>query len=198
MKTSKIFLLLAIVALAGLSTSASADLKTATVAFTSGNWKVLRDKDTMTDKIDCTGIYRDEYGVQLTAETLYVKVSGGLESVTVRFGDEQARPLRLPTETEKKIRAIMLTGTDLDQLQAVTRLRYQASTLVSGIKTGDLDLTGFTQALESIKAGCPLQTPAPVAEKTSDALNGSMCNVMLIARMRKQGIKDGQITAICQ
>lgn len=71
MKTPKIFVLLAIVALAGLSTSASADLKTATVAFTSGNWKVLRDKDTMTDKIDCTGIYRDEYGVQLTAETLY-------------------------------------------------------------------------------------------------------------------------------
>jgi hypothetical protein len=183
-----------------LSISAHANLKSATVAFTSGNWKVLRDQDTMTDKMNCTGIYRDDYGVQLTAESLYIKISGGVESVTLRFGEDQVRPLRLATEMEKKVRVIILTGTDLEQLQTVSRLRYQASTLVSGIKTGELDLKGFSQALENIKAGCPLQTPAsaPSAQKNSEALTGSTCNAELISRMRQQGLKDRQISSICQ
>lgn len=200
MKTGKFLTLMAAFAITVASSSASADLKSATVALTSGNWKVLRDKNTMTDKTDCTGIYRDDYGIQLTAESLYIRVPGGLETVTLRFGEEPARPLRLPTEMEKKVRVIILTGTDLEQLQAVSRLRYQASTLVSGIKTGDLDLTGFSSALENIRAGCPVQAPAAAttAPRSTEALTGSLCNVALINRMRQQGLKDSQIAAICQ
>jgi hypothetical protein len=198
MKTNNVIALLATIAVSTVSPSANADLKNATLASTSGNWKVLRDKDAMTDKTNCTGIYRDDYGVQLTAESLYIRVAGGLESVTVRFGDEPARPLRLPTEMEKKVRVIILSGTDLEQLNTVTRLRYQASTLVSGVKTGDLDLTGFPQALESIQSGCPAQASAPAAPRNTDALAASLCSVALVNRMQQQGLKDSQIAAICQ
>lgn len=200
MKTQPLITLLAAVALTLASSSASADLKNATVALKSGNGKVLRDKDTMTDKTDCTGIYRDDYGVQLTAKSLYIRVSGGLESVTLRFGDEPAHPLRLVTEEEEEIGVVILTGTEFEQLQTVSRLRYKALTLVSGVKTGELDLTGFSPALENIRAGCPVQVSATAtaAPEVSEPLIGILCNVALINRMRQQGLKDNKIAAICQ
>jgi hypothetical protein len=120
-----------------------------------GNWAVLRDKDPMTDKISCTGIYKGDYAVQLSDEALYVRVQGGIEAVTLRFNDEAPRPMRLAQEMEKKIRAVIFSGTDyMDVIQA-KRLRYQVMTLVSGVKQGDLDLTGIDQAYLHIKNGCP-------------------------------------------
>jgi hypothetical protein len=177
---------------------ANADLKNATIALTSGNWIVLRDKDTMTDKMECTGVYRNNYGIQLTEKSLYISISGGLESITLRFGDEPVQPLRLPKEIEKRARVVVLTGTDFEQLQNVARLRYQVSTLVSGVKTGDLDLTGLAPALQSIKAGCPVQASTADSPRSDEVLTGSLCNVTLVSRMRQQGLKDNQITAICQ
>ena len=181
--------------------SAQADLKTATTAFSSGNWKVLRDKDAMTDKTDCTGIYKSDFGIQLTEDTLFIRVTGGIESVTLRFGEDQPKPLRLATKMEKDIRSVILTGTEFDQLQNASRLRYQFSTLVSGLKTGEIDLTGFTPALENIKEGCPVQQSAPSPESTSQDTNsqiGALCTATLVARMRQQGLRSTQIHAICK
>lgn len=192
--------LLAIVAQLA-SHDAVADLKDATVAFRSGNWKVLRDKNTMTDKTDCTGIYKEDYGVQLVKDQLFVRVAGGIESVTLRFGDEPARPLRLPTEMEKKVRVIIVSGADFERLRDVSRLLYQSSTLVSGIKSGEIDLIGFGPALDNIRAGCPDQSSVPAAgaaAQTPNNLTGTMCNSALVARMQQNGLKDSQILAICQ
>ena len=181
--------------------SVQADLKTATTAFSSGNWKVLRDKDAMTDKTDCTGIYKNDFGIQLTQDTLFIRVSGGIESVTLRFGEDQPKPFRLSTKMEKDIRSAILTGTEFDELQNASRLRYQFSTLVSGIKSGEIDLTGFTPALENIKEGCPVQQPASSPESASQDPNsqtGTLCNATLVARMRQQGLRSTQIHAICK
>jgi len=183
------------------SHDALADLKNATVAFRSGNWKVLRDKDVMTDKTDCTGIYKEDYGVQLVKDQLFVRIAGGIESVTLRFGDEPARPLRLPTDMEKKVRVFIVSGADLEKLRDVNRLLYQSSTLVSGIKSGEIDLSGFGPALDNIRAGCPDQNSATASGAAAPApanLTGTMCNSALIARMQKNGLKESQILAICQ
>jgi hypothetical protein len=85
-------------------------LKNAQPTLKVGNWTVLRSVDTMTDKISCTGIYKSNYGVQLTPDTLFVKVVGGVESVTLRFGDEPARRMRMPSKIEKKSGRSPLTG----------------------------------------------------------------------------------------
>ena len=185
----------------GAASDAHANLKKATVAFKSGNWKVLRDKDVMTDKTDCTGIYKDDLGIQLVKDKLFIRIIGGIESVTLRFGDEPARPLRRPTDMEKSVRVIIVDGTDFEKLRDVNRLTYQSSTLVSGIKTGEIDLTGFGPALDSIRADCPDQDATATQAKevqSNSNLAGSLCNASLVARMQKNGLKDAQILAICQ
>ena len=48
-----------------------AQLSKGEVVFSGTNWKVLRTKDAMTDKISCTGVWRDEYRVQLGSDALY-------------------------------------------------------------------------------------------------------------------------------
>lgn len=198
MNKKVIITLLATILITLTSLPASANLKSAKVALVSGNWKVLHDKDMMTDKTDCTGIYKNNYGIQLTKDTLYISVPGGIQSVTLRFGDEPAQPFRLATEMEKKVGVIILTGSVFQKLQSVSRLRYQSSTLVDSVKSGDLDLTGLATALNSIKSGCPLRLASATTPKKTKAHGKSLCNSALVNRMRKHGLKDSEIDAICR
>jgi hypothetical protein len=172
-------------------------LKDAKVAFASGNWRVLRTINPMNDTTGCTGIYKEDYSVQMTSEKLYISIQGGIQGVTLRFGEKPARGFRLPEKIEKDIRSVIISGSDFAELVNSERLRYQVSTLVSGIKTGDLDLTGIRPALESIRSGCPIQEGA-VAVQTPASLAGALCSNVLVSRMKAQGIKDEQILAICQ
>lgn len=202
----KTYLLTTFAALIALTGSAAfAGLKDGQVAFKSGNWKVLRSIDSMKDTVDCTGIYKEQYGVQLTNDTLFVSVKGGLQSVTLRFGDKPARSLRLAEKMEKDIRSIIISGTDFSELIESDRLRIQASTLVSGIANEDFDLSGIKDALESIRANCPIQasaTPATKAEKpalpVTEKASPPVCTDLLVSRMKAQGLKEKQILAICK
>jgi hypothetical protein len=176
---------------------AAQGLKNATVAFTAGNWKVLRSIDQMKDTVNCTGIYKDNYQTQLTRDTLYIGVQGGLESVTLRFRDKPARSFRLAEKMEKEIRSIIISGSDFSELLESDRLRFQASTLVSGIKTDDLDLTGIREAQESIRSGCPIDPAAAAVGRTAPS-SSSLCSAILASRMKAQGLRDEQIAAICR
>jgi hypothetical protein len=183
--------------LVGTIHSHAQSLKDAKVAFKAGNWKVVRSIDPMKDTASCTGIYKENYTVQLTPDSLFIGVQGGVDTVTLRYGDKPARGLRLAQEMEKKIRSVILSGNDFNEIAGSGRLRYQVSTLVSGIKTDEIDLDGFEDALSNIRAGCSLQTEVAVQPKASPP-EGSMCTGLLVERMRVQGIKDVQIQAICR
>ena len=145
---------------------AAAALKDAKKTLTVGNWAVLQDKDLMTDKIDCTGIWKGNFQVQLSEVGFYFGVPGGIQSVTLRFDDEPAESLRLATKIEKDIRSVILEGSDLKRVLEAKRLRYQVSTLVRGLQQGEMDLTGIKEAYEHIKAGCPA-APKPKGEISS-------------------------------
>ncbi|RJF99050.1 hypothetical protein D3871_11400 [Noviherbaspirillum saxi] len=181
---------------------AHASLKDAMKVFKSGNWTVLRHTDPMKDTVNCTGIHKENYGIQLTEDSLYVSIRGGIQSVTLRFDDNPARSMRLADDIEKKINSVIISGTDFTELVSSNRLRVQVSTLVRGIANEDLDLTGIQSTLENIKAKCPAQKeevkPAavPLAPVSSAALTS--CSTELKARMKAQGIKDKQIEAICK
>lgn len=175
----------------------SAGLADAQIAYKSGNWKVLRSIDTMNDTVNCTGIYKENYGIQLTKDTLYVSVRGGLRSVTLRFGEKPARPLRLAEDMEKRVDSIIISGTDFAELLEGDRLRIQASTLVSGIATEDLDISGINSALENISNGCPIQPNVATTKKTEKGSTPS-CTEILVTRMKAQGLKENQINAICK
>ena len=169
----------------------------AEVAFNSGNWKVLRSVDPMKDNVVCTGIYKENYGVQLTINTLYVSVAGGIESISIRFNDKPAKALRIPDKIEKKIRSVIISGSDFSELIGSDRLRLQASTLVKGVANEDFNLSGIRGALESIKAGCPIQANA-AQMPTLDLPSASLCTDKLIQNMKAQGLEESQIAAICK
>jgi len=155
----KVFIALSIAVIILLSPSygLAQSLKDAPVVFRSGNWKVLRTVDKMNDKTDCTGIYKEDYGVQLTEDTLFLKVQGGVEAVTLRFGDKPAQKLRLAKELEKKIRSVMLTDSEFAELTGSGRLIYQVNTVLDSVKTNEINLSGFEEALANIQSGCPVK-----------------------------------------
>lgn len=173
---------------------AIAAFKDAKLAFKSGNWSVYRSIDSMKDTVNCTGVYKENYGIQLTDDTLFITVKGGLESVTLRFGDKSAHDLRLATEMEKKVGSIIISGADFAELLDSNRLRVQASTLIRGLANEDLDLSGLSQAVSNIKAECPIQASAGGERKAEKA---AVCSDVLLSRMRSQGLKESQILAIC-
>lgn len=174
-----------------------AGFEDAEVAFKTGNWKVLRSIDPMKDNVVCTGIFKENYGIQLTIDALYVSVKGGIQGVVLRFNDKPAKSWRIPEEIEKKIRSVIISGTDFSELIGSDRVRIQASTLVRGIANEDLDLSGIKGALESIKAGCPIQANASPTPKLDDPAT-SLCAEKLILRMRAHGLEESQIVAICK
>lgn len=165
MKTPNLITLVAMVVALGSNALADAQLNSPTIAFKSENWKVLYYKDIMSDKITCTGFYRDDYGVQLTANSLLIRVAGGLESMTLRFGDEQITPPRNLTDLERSSGIVELSGLEFAHVQSVNRIRYQASMRLSRYNAGDIDLTGLKQALENINANCPVPRATSVASK---------------------------------
>lgn len=135
-------------------------------------------------------------GIQLIKDMLFVSIKGGIETITLRFSDKPARSLRLPEEMEKKVRSIIISGSDFSELIESDRLRIMASTLINGIVNEDLDLSGIKDALESIRTGCPIQANASSTPK-SEKQPAATCTDALIFRMKAQGLKESQIFAIC-
>jgi hypothetical protein len=168
-------------------------------AFQSGDWTVYRSKGQMTDKTTCTGIYRGDPSYQISERTLYINVPGVIESVILRFGEEPAEPFRLATSMEKRIRAVSIAGGELDRLLATPRLRLQVGTLVSGIKTYDINLKGLPEALENIRAGCPGEAGASSSGQAArEASPTNSCDSALLGRMLANGVTQRQINAICR
>ena len=130
---------------------------------------------------------------------------GGLESVTLRFGDKPARSMRLAEKAEKDLRSIVISGNDFTELIESDRLRIQAFTLVGGITNEDFDLSTIKDVLDSIRGGCPVQVsgaPTENLEKplqtVSDKSIQPTCSDVILSRMKVQGLKEKQIRVICK
>ena len=196
-----------------VSTVVSAQaLKDAPTTLRTGNWSVLRSVDTMTDKVRCTGIYRSNYGVQLAAAAMYVKISGGIQSVTLRFGEDAPQAMRLPEKMEKEVNTVIIEGREFSQAVETNRLRIQALTLVRGMATEDLDVTGIKEAVDHIRSDCPIPPPASVPvtapapvlaataiqETRAPLATEKPCTDQLLTRLRAAGVTDKQINAACR
>lgn len=151
---NKLYCALFSLMLCGPATAAS--LKDAKTVFTSGNWKVLRNTDSMTDAISCTGIYKSDYAVQLTKDRLHLSVPDGVRGITLRFGDEPARSTRLPDRMEERLSIVTLAADEFSDLLRTNRLRVRVLTLLSGLEDFDLDVRGIQAAVDNIQSGCEL------------------------------------------
>lgn len=181
---------------------AMADLGSAVKAGRFGKWTVLRDIDKMTDKVSCTGVQGDKYEIQLSSDTLFARVSGGIESITLRFDQKPAQRLRLAKEMEKKVRAVIIDGPEFSEALDSNRILMEIGTLVSGIKTIEIDSTGIKEAVKFIADGCPLQqgsnSEVQAPAESSKASAQEICTPELKSRMKIAGIKPSQIAKVCE
>ncbi len=117
------------------------------VIFSAGDWAINRSVDKMTDAPSCTGIYRHDWNIQLSKDAFYISLRGrgGVKAITLRFGDDPPRPLRLPSDMESNISMVSLEGREFSTPLNSTRLRAQVLTVLGGIVTEDIDLTGIKQ-----------------------------------------------------
>jgi hypothetical protein len=148
----------------------------------------------MSDKTSCTGIHKGDRTIQLTGDTLFISVQGGIESITLRFGDEPPERMRLATDIEKKVRALSITGNEFRKLLGSRRLRVQVLTMVQGIAMFDLDLSGIEDAVGSIRSGCPGE---PVGDGQSTGSAASLCGDQVIARLKERGVSEADVSYAC-
>lgn len=182
---------------AGLSEGvlAAADLKTSPIVYKSGSWSVLRSVDTMTDEVSCTGIYKDDRSIRLTRDALHITVQGGIESITLRFGEEPPEKARLASDTERRTRAISIAEKDFSRLLDYPRLRVQVITLVRGTANFDIDLAGVDGAVQNILDDCPI--PRQDAEPGEGGINLGMCSERVVARLKERGVDFDDIAFAC-
>jgi hypothetical protein len=184
-------------ALCGLWTApcalAQPKLSTNEPVYQSGNWFVVRTTKERSDVVACTGFYKSYRGIQLTQDTLIVKVTDDMQSVAIGFGDKMRAP-RPPEDIEKEMRAVVFKGASFDQLRRAKRLKLEVLT-TKGSSLHDLKLQGLNGALENIAAGCP-EPDQPLRKKAQGAAES--CSAPLMARMRANGITEAQIEASCR
>jgi hypothetical protein len=205
-------LLLASCLILGHQISSAQSLKDAPTTLRVGNWAVLRTIDPMTDKVDCTGIYKSNFGVQLNSRALYIKISGGIESITLRFGENPPEQTRFPQKIEKDVSTVIVDGIDFSRALETSRIRLQVLTLIKGLTTFDFDVTGIATAVEHIRSDCPIPTATPVAiiasppstaspqnaDLKSTPITEGLCPENLIPRLRAAGVTEKQIKSACR
>ena len=194
-------LLLFVSAFAAAHTVAAAGLANEPVVFRSGKWEVRRGQDAMTDQISCTGIHSSGPRVQLSDRGFYVGIQGGVRGVTVRYDNDPPQQMRLATEMEKKVRAVIFDGADFDRVQNAKRVRIQVMTVLDQVAESDIDLTGIDQALQNIRSGCPVQsTISPSLTNNTDSAQTPpppACSDAVKAKLKARGMKPAQIAEIC-
>ena len=188
---------IALVVLAVANISIAQGVKDAQPTLKIGNWTVLRSIDMMTDKVKCTGCFTGNDGVQLVSDSMYVRISGGIQAVTPRFGVSPAKPLRIATGMEKKVGVIVLHGNEFTEATQSNRLRLEVLTLVSGVATLDLDISGIQSAVDHIKAGCPASADNSQNAKPTTTPE-AFCSEQLEAKLRAAGVAEQQISTACR
>lgn len=183
-------------------TNAYGKLTDAPTVFRTGDWRVVRDVNKMTDKVECTGLLGAGYDNQLTEAEFFVGFKGGVKSLTLRFGEKPAKPLRLASELEKYTQSAIISGGDFNELLEVERLRVQALTILDSVLLKDLNVRGIREVINNIKSGCPL---LPESSKASVVVTvpqknteDSTCTKQIMDRMRSANIKESQISLVCK
>ncbi len=112
------------------------------------NWKVLRTKNSMTDKLSCVAIHRDNYSIQLKQDALYLsrEGKGGVAIYQIRIDEAAATKSRRPGKIEQQLSTIILTKAEVQQLVGAKRLRVSGLSVLNSMINEDLDIDGIATA----------------------------------------------------
>lgn len=122
-----------------------------------GNWTIESNADPMTDAKKCTAYYDigPKYAVQMTKDSFAISYGGrgGIEGYNMRFDDDPALGLLLPSGIEKEIGALVIKDSDdrFSRLLSAKRVRVQGNTLIAGIVNDDINLSDLPALMATLK-----------------------------------------------
>ena len=174
--------------------AAQPKLQTNEPVFRSGNWFVVRSTKEGRDTVACTGFYKAHRGIQLSEDSLIVRVPDDVQDITIGYGDKM-RPARPPEDIEKELRAVVFRGADFDRLRRTRIIKLEISTARGQIRH-ELNVQGINAALLNIASGCPVPAERLGGQPAGGA--DAACTPALMARMRANGIAEAQIAASCR
>lgn len=121
-------------------------------------WVLNKSKDRMTDKISCVVSPPGKPFIQVNLGSLYIsyRSRGGLQGFQYRIDDAPISRMQLPTPIEQQISAAHIRGATFDQILRSRRLRVQALTLVAGVITDDVDLSGLSAVYARMQRECQI------------------------------------------
>ena len=152
MKMSK-FLLMPLAFAIMTNSAIAGDLSKAQIISKTGDWRVTKVIDSMTDKASCTGLYKNNFDIQLSENKLYIDMrsKGSVDGFSFRIDDDQ--PItQLPTEIEKNIGIVRIGGETNEDKAAFSRLlqgnrlRVRVLTLLGSDENYDISLNGFNES----------------------------------------------------
>lgn len=115
-----------------------------------GKWEVIRDVDSFTDEVSCTVAYVEDNGIQAAGDELYVTVKGGIRGYQMRQDDKPAGGMRIATDIEKRIDALVISEPWFEKIFEGDRLRIQVITWTNGLVNIDLNTANLQGAYETI------------------------------------------------
>lgn len=117
-----------------------------------GDWQIKSEANAMTDVKSCFAIYQNRFDVQLTENTLSFSMRGrgGVRGYLLRFDNDTALPMALPTRAEERISAFFLEGTRFQRLLTAQRLRVQVLTVLTTTVNEDISTTDVPAVVAAI------------------------------------------------
>ena len=121
-----------------------------------GGWQLQRSKNAMTDKTDCILVPVGKPHVQITVGDLYISYRGrgGVQGFRYRLDDEPVSQMQLPTEIDKQIGAVHISGDTFNRILQASRLRVEVLTLISGVQNEDLAVAGVRGLYTKMQREC--------------------------------------------
>ena len=146
-----------------------------------GGWQLQRSKNAMTDKTDCILVPVGKPHVQITVGDLYISYRGrgGVQGFRYRLDDEPVSQMQLPTEIDKQIGAVHISGDTFNRILQASRLRVEVLTLISGVQNEDLAVAGVRGAQGDLRTWPGRDGPS--------ARSGDLACVYPPGRAEKQG-----------
>lgn len=153
-----------------LATTIAASTIAGEYTFQSGNWRVYRFIDPMTDNTNCVLVQSNgQTNASASRYSLYIHYMGrgGIQSYRLRIDDAApGRYIRAKT-AEIQTSTLILKDDTFRRLLRATRLRVETYTALRDIIIDDIDLTGLSASHDRMIIDCygaqgvPLPVPRP-------------------------------------
>lgn len=134
-------------------TGSIADMK---ILETRGQWQLRMGVDNMSDKRSCVIINTLSPQIQIDEGGVYVSYSGrgGIQGYRYRLGDGPATEIRIVSDLEKRVGAIIFGGADFQAILQSNRLRISAYTILDTLIDEDFDLSEARYLYGSFNTNC--------------------------------------------